>query len=251
MAEPNFANVSVPGPQGPIPAYLATPSTPGPWPGVVVIHDALGFGSAVKNHADWLAEEGYLAIAPNLFHWDKKRVCLKSSFQAVRSREGRQFGEIDAARQFLTAQPGYSGKTGIIGFCMGGAYVLLLAPNADDYHAASINYGRIPEDAGELLKGACPVIASYGGNDRSIKNGGARIEAALTEAGVEHEVKEYPGAGHMFMDKYEKGELPKALTALEKIFGMGYREGAAEDAKRRIEEFFAVHLKEQQPATSA
>ena len=250
MTEPNFANVSIPGPHGPIPGYIATPKTPGPWPGVVVIHDAIGFGSAVRNHADWLAEEGYLAVAPNLFHWDKKMACLKSSFRAVRERKGRQFEEIEAARQFLAAQPGHTGKTGIIGFCMGGAYVLLLAPNADDYHAASINYGRIPEDAGEILKGACPVIASYGGNDRSIKNGGERIEKALTEAGVVHDVKEYPGAGHMFMDKYDKGELPRSLTALEKIFGMGYREGAAEDAKRRIEAFFEEHLKGQAAPTS-
>lgn len=230
------------GPHGPLPSYLATPTTPGPWPGVVVIHDAIGFGSAVKNHADWLAEEGYLAIAPNLFSWDKKRTCLKSSFKAVRSRQGRQFEEIEAARSWLTAQDGCTDKVGIIGFCTGGAYALLLAPDSN-YAAASVNYGRIPEDAGEFLVGACPVIASYGGNDRAIKNGGARIEAALTQAGVVHEVKEYPGAGHMFMDNYPKGELPKTLTALEKVFGMGYQEGPARDAQVRITSFFNTHLK--------
>ena len=87
------------------------------------------------------------------------------------------------------------------------------------------------------------MIASYGGNDRSIKNGGARIEAALTQAGVLHEVKEYPGAGHLFMDNYPKGELPKVITAVEKVFGMGYREGPARDAQVRITSFFNTHLK--------
>lgn len=248
MTKPDIANVSIPGPYGDIPGYLATPTTPGPWPAVVVIHDAIGFGSAVREHADWLAEEGYLAIAPNLFHWDKTRTCLKSSFQAVRARKGRQFEEIDAARTFVASQPGYAGRTGIIGFCMGGAYALLLAPHADDYHAASVNYGRIPDDAGTFLHGACPVIASYGGNDRSIKNGGARITAALEEAGVVHDVKEYPGAGHMFMDKYPKGEVPVVFATLEKMFGMGYREGPAIDAQRRITAFFAEHLKAQTAA---
>jgi carboxymethylenebutenolidase len=243
MSEPQFANVTIDGPHGPIPAYLATPSTPGPWPGVVVIHDAIGFGSAVKNHADWLAEEGYLAIAPNLFGWGKKQECLKSSFRAVRSREGRQFDDIEAARQFVLDHDGVTDKVGIIGFCMGGAYVLLLAPEADKYAAASVNYGRIPDDAGEFLRGACPIIASYGGNDKSIKNGGERIERALTQAGVEHEVKEYPGAGHMFMDNYPKGEIPFVFATLEKMFGMGYREGPAIDAQRRITAFFARHLK--------
>lgn len=238
-----MTDVTIDGPLGPIPAYLATPSTPGPWPGVVVIHDAIGFGSAVKKHADWLAEEGYVAIAPNLFHWDKKRTCLKSSFQAVRARTGRQFEEIDAARAHIAAIDGVTDKVGIIGFCMGGAYALLLAPQADKYAAASVNYGRIPDDAGEFLVGACPVIASYGGNDRSIKNGGARIEAALTQAGVVHDVKEYPGAGHMFMDHYDPGEIGVVFSTLEKMFGMGYREGPAIDAQKRITGFFAEHLK--------
>jgi carboxymethylenebutenolidase len=237
-----MSDVSVNGPHGPIPAYLATPTTPGPWPGVVVIHDAVGFTSDVKRHADWLAEEGYLAIAPNLYHWDKRRVCLKSSFKAVRARTGRQFEEIDATRAWLAAQEGSTDKVGIIGFCMGGAYALLLAPDAN-YAAASVNYGRIPEDASEFLVGACPVIASYGGSDRSIKNGGARIEAALTAAGVVHEVKEYPEAGHSFMNHHEKGEAPVIFSTLEKMFGMGYREGPAIDAQRRITAFFGTHLK--------
>ena len=82
-------DLTIDGPHGPLPAYLATPKTPGPWPGVVVIHDLVGFTSDVKRHADWLAEEGYLAVAPNLFSWDSWRKCLKSSFKAVRSREGK------------------------------------------------------------------------------------------------------------------------------------------------------------------
>lgn len=237
-----MTDVVVQAPQGPVPAYLATPSTPGPWPGVVVIHDAVGFGSDVKRHADWLAEEGYLAIAPNLYHWDKRMTCMKSSFKAVRARKGRQFEDIEASRQLLASDANSTGRIGIIGFCMGGAYALLLAPDSG-YAAASVNYGRIPEDAGEFLVGACPVIASYGGNDRSIKNGGERIERALTTAGVVHDVKEYPGAGHSFMNHHEPGEAPIVFSTLEKMFGMGYREGPAVDAQRRITAFFAEHLK--------
>ena len=232
---------------GSLPAYVATPSTPGPWPGVVVIHDLVGFTSDVKRHADWLAEEGYLAVAPNLFSWDKWRKCLKSSFQAVRTREGRQFDELEATRAWVASQPGVTDKVGVIGFCMGGAYALLLAPDSDKYAASSVNYGRIPEDAGELLKGGCPIIGLYGGADRAIKDGGARFEAAAKEAGVVYEVNEYPGVGHSFMNKFEKGEAPIVFSTLEKMFGMGYREGPALDAQRRITAFFAQHLKGQQP----
>ena len=189
-------------------AYLALPRDEGPWPGVVVIQDAIGLTDDIREQADRLAAAGYLAFAPDLYSGRGLR-CVLATLQASRSGHGRAYAEIEAARRWLAAREDCTGRIGIIGFCMGGGFALLSAPQFE-FAAASVNYGEVPEDTARLT-GSCPVVGSFGGRDRGLRGRAERLERALTELGIEHDVKEYPEAGHSFLNRINAGPLPHRL----------------------------------------
>jgi carboxymethylenebutenolidase len=232
-----------PGDGGVVHGYLAVPGGPGTtppperWPGVVVIHEAFGLTEAIRQQADRLASEGFLAFAPDLYLGKSWVRCVRGAVQQLRSQSGPAFTAIESARAWLASRPDCSGKTGVIGFCMGGGFALLCAPR-DGFAAVSINYGDVPADAEASLEGSCPVVGSFGTRDPMGVKPPDRLERALTALGVPHDIKVYPGAGHRFMNK-----PPGVLAPLADAARMGYHETAAEDSWRRILAFFHDHLR--------
>jgi len=232
-----MTDVTYPAAAGDLRAYLALPRGEGPWPAVVVIHDLLGMTRDLREHSDWFADQGFIALAPDLYSWGRKLACLRSTFRELRAGEGRSFADIAAAEAWLTARQDCTGKVGIVGFCMGGGFALLMAASGQ-FDVSAPNYGEVPDDAVDVLARACPIVASFGAKDRTLRGRAAKLEAALDKLGVEHDVKEYPDVGHSFMNKMPN----RVVQVMAGAGGFGYDEEATRDARARILSFFRRHL---------
>jgi carboxymethylenebutenolidase len=223
-----------------VPGYLAVPAAgsgpAAPWPGVVVIHEAFGLNDDIRRKADEFAAHGYLALAPDLYRGRNWVRCVRGAFRQIRAQSGPAFEALEAARSVLADRDDCTGRIGVIGFCMGGGFALLCAPRPG-FAVASVNYGEVPQDAEAALRGACPIVGSYGARDHMGTEHPERLQRALTVLEIPHDVKVYPGVGHRFLT-----QGTGAGAVLARFAKMNYVEADAADAWQRIYAFFGTHL---------
>lgn len=169
-------------------------------------------------------------MAPDLYSGGAKALCIAQTVLDMVRGGRRTDTRIEQVRSWLAAHPDVGRSIGVIGFCMGGGFAMTAAVRGE-YGAASVNYGRVPRSVDEV-RGTCPVVGTFAGNDRMFRDDAERLERFLTELGVD--VKVHPGVGHGFMNDH-RGTLAGRLVR-------SYDEAAAEDAWERILVFFARHL---------
>jgi carboxymethylenebutenolidase len=228
------ATIKVSTPDGQIDALLGTPEGQGPWPGVVVVHDAIGYAPDNESISHRIAEAGYVAIVPNLYSRGGRARCIRRVFRELLTKRGRALDDIIAARDHLRAMPQCTGAVGIAGFCMGGQFALVMSPKG--FGASAPFYGTpLPRNLSETLDGACPIVASLGRRDPLGVGAPDRLRKVVEDKGITAEIKVYPKAGHSFAN-----QLPG--QPLLRITGFGYNEAATEDAWSRVFAFFGEHL---------
>jgi carboxymethylenebutenolidase len=227
--------ITINAPGGPIDALLSVPDGQGPWPGVVLVHDAIGYGPDNERISRRVAAGGYIAITPNLFARGGLARCITRVFRDLLTQRGRALDDILAARDHLLALPQSSGAVGIAGFCMGGQFALVMSPKG--FGASAPFYGTpLPRKLSETLDGACPIVASFGRRDPLGRGAAPKLQKVVDEKDIHADIKVYPDAGHSFAN-----QLP--AQPLIRIAGFGYNAAAESDAWTRVFAFFGEHLR--------
>jgi carboxymethylenebutenolidase len=211
-------------------ALQYTPAGKGPFPAIIVIHEWWGLNDWVKDQASKLADQGYEALAIDLYR-GKVATTPDMAHEIMRGvPEDRAKRDLHAAFEFLQSQPNVKkDRIGAIGWCMGGGYSLDVALQEPTLAADVINYGHLATDPDALKKINAPILGLFGALDQGIPPADVKkFGETLDKMGKKIDIKIYDDAGHAF-------ENPNNKT--------GYRADDAADAWNRTVDFLAENLK--------
>lgn len=206
--------LTVPTASTPMRLFTARPDGEGPFPAVVVIQEVLGVNDNIQGIATRLAEAGFFAAAPELFHREPKTTFSFPELQdamaaAMRLTEEGLVADLNDAAAAIRARPEVKkGRLGIVGFCLGGRVALVAAAHTPHFGAVASFYGsRIAGTklVDEVAKLEIPIRIFYGGSDPWIPVEQPRaIAARLAELGSHAELVVYDQAGHGFVNRPEE-----------------------------------------------
>ena len=198
---------------GALTGYLARPAGEGPRPAIIVIQEWWGLNDNIKDIARRFAAEGFVALAPDLYHGqvvsepnEARKLIMALDMEAA-------VGEIQRAVDFLLQQPFVAGpKVGLTGFCMGGRLVLMTAL-ADDRLGAAVPFYGSPLTAEQAGQVKAPVLGLYGELDGGIPAESVReMQKGLNAAGIPNDFVIYPGAQHAFFNDTRPSYHPQAAA---------------------------------------
>src|SRR3954452_3055293 len=183
-----------------IKAFVVYPERKDKAPAVIVISEIFGLTDWVRSLCDELAENGVIAIAPDL-HGGQKFEDLDGARKATSALPQEQVkADLDAASDYaLTKIPACNGTLAVCGFCWGGGVTFAYANENSKLKAAYSFYGTAPDSADKVTNIACPVYGFYAENDERVDATIPKAEELMKAAGKKYEPVIYKGAGHGFM----------------------------------------------------
>jgi carboxymethylenebutenolidase len=219
-----------------MPAHINRPQSGGAFPGIVFVYEAFGMNSEMTRVAAEIASAGYVVMIPDLFSRGSWFACIRRLVKELAAEGGRNVDDLLAAREWLRHQSFVDReRIGVLGLCIGGGFAMVLAKTGL-FQVAAPFYGPVPKS----LAGACPMVASFGAQDKIMAPGAAAVKAELERLQVPNDVKVYPGVGHGFMTR-----LPNRVMAAACRYSplhVRFDKMAADDAMSRLLKFLAAHL---------
>ena len=208
--------------------YLSAPKS-GSGPGVIVIQEWWGLVDHIKDVCDRFAAEGFVALAPDLYHGKTTKSPDEAGKLMMALRIDQAEQDLSAAIEYLaTLDSTTSEKVGVVGFCMGGALSLYTATKNPHVGACVVFYGGHPNVKPDLPNLHAPVLGLYAARDGFVTPDSVhQLENKLKELGKQIEAHIYPGTDHAFFNDMR----PEVYNA-----------EAAADAWRRTVEFLRKHL---------
>lgn len=208
--------------------YLALPAN-GNGAAVIVIQEWWGLVPHIKDVADRFAAQGYVALAPDLYHGETTTSPDKAGKMMMALRIDEAEKELAGTVQFLANHDAVNAKKiGTVGFCMGGMLSLYAASKNPQVNACVIFYGIFPNIEPDLPNLQAPVLGLYAEKDAFVTPDTVKaLEAKLNELGKENEMIIYPDVDHAFFNDTR----PEV-----------YHKEDAEDAWQRVLNFYQKHL---------
>lgn len=198
--------------------YLAVPEGEGPFPGLILVHEWNGLVDRVRQMADAMAAEGYVALAADLYQGrtGSSREENRALTREVRSEMDRVIRNLDHAVDFLRDRQDVTGRVAAMGWCFGGGIALSYGLGGQNHEGTAIFYGSLVDDPERLATLDHPVYGTFGELDTGIPPEEVeRFVEALREAGVENDVHVYENVGHGFWLRVDEDPETRRAPALD------------------------------------
>ena len=220
-----WVDINVPGSTTPLKTFVVYPERKEKAGVVIVIHEIFGLSDWVRGVADQLAEDGFIAIAPDLLsgkgpNGGGTAELADKATQVIRTLTPAEIlAGLNAVREYGLKLPASNGKTGVVGYCWGGSESFNYAVNQPALNAAVVYYGTSPSDPAAYAKVNAPVLGLYGGNDARVDATIPTAEENMKKNGKSYQPNIFEGAGHGFL-RQQTGANGANMKATEKAWPM-------------------------------